>query len=122
MANERKCKNPHCHDRVFHPKKLDQEFCTTRCRNQYNNYLYKLKMAPYKKIGDALFEQDTAICNLLKSKEVGFLKYDDFKAYSIDFDNARQLHFGENQKVEKAIFVKFEITLFKDPLYKIKKI
>ncbi|QNA44283.1 hypothetical protein [Lacibacter sediminis] len=118
---KKNCKNPDCYKGLFLAKRRDQLFCSVACRNQFNNFEYKLRMEPYKKIADQLYQQDLILAKLLRNQKSVFLDINGFKSYGIELKNARQLVY-EQGKLMKAIFVSFVINNFKDNHYKLERL
>lgn len=115
------CKNAECPIGTFLAKRRDQLFCSVVCRNQYNNFEYKLRIEPYKQIADQLLEQDLILAKLLQNQKFVFFDSNGFKAFGIELKNARQL-VHEQGKLMKAIFVSFIISNLKDNHYKLERL
>jgi hypothetical protein len=116
-----KCKNSECTKGFFIAKRKDQLFCSVVCRNQYNNLGYKFKMEPYKQIAEQLYQQDFILNKLIRDGKFAALNYADFGFYGIELQNARQLKY-EQEKLNKATFVNFTITHYKDNVYKLERL
>lgn len=118
---KRKCKNPTCPHDYFYPRRIDHVFCSTKCRNQYNNNAYKLRQEPYKKISDDLVLQDKNLDSLLRGNISVLINYDKFATYSIDLKMAKVVTYYKDGTLKQAIFVKFILTHTKDQQYKLKR-
>lgn len=116
---KRKCKNPTCPKDYFYPSRIDQIFCCTKCRNQYNNHAYKLRNEPYKTISKDLKQQDEELETLLKSNHAVLINYDKLAAYSVKIERAKTLTFYADGRLKSADFVHFELTHFKEQQYKL---
>lgn len=107
--------------RVFFPSRIDQIFCCTSCRNQFNNNAYKLRNEPFKKLSDKLKQQEADLESLLKSRQAVLINYESFAAYGIKIENAKCQTFYADGRLKKADFVHFELTHYKENQYKLER-
>ncbi len=105
----------------FEPSRVNQIFCSIRCRNAWNNNAYKKELADYKKIMDRLRFADKNFDALFK-KQGTYILQDHFRDHKVSFDSARQLHYDSKNLIVKAIYVRYQLTLIEEKIYKIEKI
>lgn len=116
----RKCRNPLCPEEGFFPKRIDQVFCCTACRNQFNNQKYKKRKEPYKNLADGLEDQDEIIASIIKNNPQIYVKLEDFEELKIDLKKAVQLVYDKEGCLKQALFLKYEISHYNKNLFKIK--
>lgn len=114
-----KCRNPLCSKDEFYTNRKDQKFCSTSCRNQFNNEEYKRQKKVYKAIADGLQWQDKVIAAIIKNNPQVFVKQEDFIQLGIDISKAIQVVYDMQGYLKKAVYVKFEISNYKTTIFKI---
>ncbi|MCW3105703.1 MAG: hypothetical protein JWQ09_209 [Segetibacter sp.] len=97
MKYDRICSN--C-EREFEASRLDQIFCSVRCRNAFNNEANKEKLAPYKEIMDNLRKQDKILDGLWKYNVDVLFEKNKLRTFQIKPSNARQVVMDANNKIK----------------------
>jgi hypothetical protein len=120
MKYNRKC---HWCGEEFYAKRIDQTFCTTKCRNGFHNHVHKEKRAPFKQILDGLKAQEELLDKIYKA-ENGDVLFDEqyLKKHGIDISLARQRYVDENNKLVRVEFLNYALLRTINKHFKLTKI
>ena len=98
------CKN--CEDE-FEPNRIDQIFCCSKCRVQYNNWQYQMEIKPYKEAVRNLKKQDFNLEAIYYgNRENAVIRRIQFREHGIKTKYAKTIK-KEGSKTLAYNFVKF---------------
>jgi len=105
----------------FNANRSDQVFCSTICRNAYNNSIQAKINAPYNEIAKNLKEQDRLLEKYDVNPDVLF-HIDHLTKYGININHAYRYHYNQNNKLIAIEFVKYKLQSDGISLFKIVKL
>ena len=107
----------------FYAGRIDQTFCTTRCRTGFHNHAQKLKRAPFKQITDGLKAQEELLDMIYKS-ENGDVLFDEnyFDKNGINVSFARQRYVDENGNLVRIEFLNYALIKTNNNHFKLTKL
>ncbi|MEI7474824.1 MAG: hypothetical protein WCK67_08590 [bacterium] len=117
MTYTKQC--PFCGE-FFDASRIDQIFCSSKCRNGFNNDIQAKLNAPYQSIAKNLKTQDELLEKYSSNPNILFHS-ENFKQYGIIMDHAFRFHYDKSNNLTNIIFVKYQLVLVKQSLYKIAK-
>jgi len=115
---QKKCR--YCGE-VFEPKRSDQRFCNTKCRNAFNNNRYKLAIAPFELEKRDSIDQDEVLQQLLIKDTTLFIAENQFEHLKIYPQRAKQLHFDSRGKLTKLVFTRFILLRINEIQFQLKR-
>ena len=102
------CKN--CED-AFEPKRIDQIFCCSKCRVQFNNWQYQQETKPYKEAIKNLKHQDYNLAVIyIDGGENAIIRRSQFKECGIEIKYAKTIK-KEGAKTLEYNFIRFGLKL-----------
>jgi len=118
MSYKKNC--PQCLE-DYKAGRIDQVFCSTKCRNAYNNNIQSKLNGPYRRIANNLKTQDELLSNY--SVDPGALFHSaHFHKNRIYIDHAFRLNYDNSKNLMSVEFVKFKLVNIGNSLFKIVKI
>ncbi|MEI8129359.1 MAG: hypothetical protein WCG95_07045 [bacterium] len=111
---------PACEE-YFRADRIDQKFCSTKCRNAFNNAFQAKLNAPYQKIAKNLKIQDELLEEHSRNPDILF-HIDHFSKYGIRVDHAFRFYYDKANNLSRIVFVKYQLELVNKSLYKIIKL
>jgi hypothetical protein len=118
MSYKKYC--PTCKE-YFTAGRVDQRFCSVKCRNAHNNKIQSKINAPYQLISKNLKEQDEHLRSLSKNPNQLFHS-EHFKSNGIIIDQAFRFKYDQLKQLESIVFVKYQLIHVGNSLFKISKI
>ena len=98
------CKN--C-EAEFEPKRIDQIFCSSKCRVQFHNWQYQLSTKPFKEAVRNLKEQDYNLAVMyIEGDENATIRRSQFRELGIETKYAKSIK-KEGAKTLEYNFVRF---------------
>ena len=115
MSYTKEC--PFCGD-DYEAGRVDQVFCSTKCRNGYNNAIQANLNAPYQTIAKNLKAQDELLEKYSNNPD-NLFHSENFMKYGIVVDHAFRFKYDKSNNLTSIIFVKYQLVLVKQSIYKI---
>ena len=117
MSHTKYC--PACEE-YFTGGRVDQRFCSVKCRNAHNNNMQSKINAPYQLIIKNLKEQDEHLRNISKNPDQLFHSQQ-FKNNGIYIDQAFRFKYDKEHQLASVVFVKYQLVHVGNSLFKISK-
>ncbi len=110
---------PFCGD-DYDACRVDQIFCSTKCRNAFNNDIQAKLNAPYQTIAKNLKAQDEVLDKYSRNPDIWFHS-DHFKKNGIIVDHAFRFIYDKSNNLTNIIFAKYQLVMVGKSIYKISK-
>ena len=117
MSYTKEC--PFCGDE-YEAGRIDQVFCSTKCRNGYNNAIQANLNAPYQTIAKNLKAQDEVLEKYSCNPDIRFHS-DHFTKNGIIVDHAFRFRYDKSNNLTNIIFAKYQLVLVDKSIFKISK-
>lgn len=117
--HSKKCK--FCNE-IFLLKRIDQLFCSMKCRNAFNNSTYKKRTDYYRALAYQLMQQDELIDSLVESNGLGLIHRNEIESFGIELDCSRKLIVNDKGNILEVKFRRFKFLYHTKDIYRICRI
>ena len=95
---------------LYRQKRIDQKYCTLRCRNSFNNSNYREQLLPYRAILEKARLTENIIEKLFLSG-VSFLKVEELYKFNIELNNGLKIYVDSKNYIKNASFGRYSVNL-----------